>query len=499
MKQCMVTYIGIVLLFVMAIPSGVFAAEPLNVELIIDASGSMAAKMEGKSKMAIAKDVMLGLAVDLPRDAQVAIRTYGNHRKDDCSDLSLIASFGSNDVARFRNEVQALQPKGMTPISGSLEAAGRDFAGKEGQHNLVILVSDGQETCHADPCAAAKALHKAGIHLEVNVIGFDVNAEQRKQLECIANVSGGKYYNASTAGEFKLAASDVKERIAATPAPEPYVKKGEPLYGDPTRGGDSYETAVVIPIGKLFHLDHEQPKGLYDFFSVSARGGQTILVSITTGPSSAYAGAGAMINDTKRQKLAEGDVSGARSKTEVRRDIADQQDGTYYVLIGSGYNTQNQDATFQVDLVNNSDANSDRDAGSDEARALEITPGAYEHNYMSDSEVDQMDVFKFKAEQGKVYQFKARAINPEASIELQAIDSDGAILGKGESPNKGAAAKLENLKLAQPGDVYVKVSYYHYGAKGVYSFTLVQGDAEAQSPPGTVGLDLIATRGGLLP
>jgi len=481
MKQCMVTYIRIALLFVMAIPSWVFAAEPLNVVIVLDSSGSMAAKMEGKSKMVIAKDVVLGLAADLPQDAQVAVRTYGNNRKDDCSDLSLIASFGPSDTARFRKEVQGLQPKGMTPISASLEAAGRDFTGKEGQHNVVILVSDGEETCHADPCVAAKALHEAGIHLEVNVIGFDVNAEQRKQLECIANVSGGKYYNAPTAGEFKLAASAVTEQIAVSPTPEPYVKKGEPLYGDPIRGGDSYETAVEIPIGKLLHLDHEQPKQRYDFFSLRARGGQTILVTLTTGPSSGYAGA--MIHDSRRQKLASEELSTSRSKSEVRHDVADQQDGIYYVLIGANYNVQNPDATFLVDLVNNYDANSDRDAGSDEERALEITPGAYEHNYMSDSEVDQMDVFKFKAEQGKVYLFKARPKNPEASIELQAIDSDGVILGKGESPNKGAAAKLENLKPAEPGYVYVKLWYYHYGAKGPYSFTLVQSDAEAKPPP----------------
>ncbi len=197
-----------------AFTSGSAYADSTNVELIIDASGSMKQRMEGKTKMAIAKQVMLDLAADLPADAQVAVRTYGNHRKDDCSDVSLLTSFGKNDPNRYRDQVNALTPVGKTPISASLEAAGRDFAGKEGQHNVIIFVSDGEETCEGDPCAAAKALHEAGVRLTVNVIGFDVGAKERKQLECIAQVSGGKYYNAANASEFKVAASEVKKDIA---------------------------------------------------------------------------------------------------------------------------------------------------------------------------------------------------------------------------------------------------------------------------------------------
>ena len=247
--------------------SALARADSVNVELIIDASGSMKQRMEGKTKMAIAKEVILGLAADLPGDAQVAVRTYGNHRKDDCSDVSLLTSFGKNHPSRYHDEVNALTPVGKTPISASLEAAGRDFAGREGQHNVIILVSDGEETCHADPCAAAKALHDAGVRLTVNVIGFDVGTKERQQLECIARVSGGKYYDAANASEFKVAASEVTEHIASAPT-APAATENNLLA--PNQGGellfapDPSWTNMVNGSGKGV-VAHQGNEGIFGF------------------------------------------------------------------------------------------------------------------------------------------------------------------------------------------------------------------------------------------
>ena len=41
------------------------------------------------------------------------------------------------------------------------------------------------------------------------VIGFDVNAEEKVQLECMARAGGGQYYTAQNAREFALAAKQV--------------------------------------------------------------------------------------------------------------------------------------------------------------------------------------------------------------------------------------------------------------------------------------------------
>ena len=185
-----------------------------NIELIIDDSGSMAQQIEGGRKIAVAKQVLSGLIKELPTDAQVAVRTYGRQkpsRDHDCSDMEIMTPFGPNNPERVLPGVQALKPNGMTPIAASLEEAAKDFAGKEGQNNVIVLLSDGEEDCGGDPCAAAMRIHNAGIHLQVNVIGLHVLPKERKQLACVAEAGGGKYYDAANANELKLAASEVKE------------------------------------------------------------------------------------------------------------------------------------------------------------------------------------------------------------------------------------------------------------------------------------------------
>jgi len=138
--------------------------------------------------------------------------------------------FGPNTPSRVLPDVQALRPNGMTPIAASLQEAAKDFSGKDGQNNIIVLLSDGEEDCNGDPCAAAKAVHDAGIHLQVNVIGFHVGPKERTQLQCVARAGGGKYYDAANAGELKVATSDVKERIEATPAPTTPAPSATPTY-----------------------------------------------------------------------------------------------------------------------------------------------------------------------------------------------------------------------------------------------------------------------------
>jgi von Willebrand factor type A domain len=464
-----------------------------NVELIIDDSGSMAQQIAGGRKIDVAKQVFSGLVQDLPSDGQVAVRTYGRQHPSgqrDCADMELMIPFGPNTPARVLPGVKALRPNGMTPIAASLQAAAKDFAGREGQDNIIVLLSDGEEDCNGDPCAAAKAVHDAGIHLQVNVIGLHVQPKERTQLQCVADAGGGKYYDAADAKALKVAASEVKERIVATPAPPPaaptatatpFVKPAESLYGTPIHGGNSFNDPVELKTGTLYHLDYDQPDGRQDFFKVQVKGGQQLLVTVTGGNAHAIQ---AEIDDSSRQRQGWPAGAGQRAKAQLSLDVADGKDGWYFVLIGrTGYALTGQDATFQVDLVNQFDANTDRDAGASEDRAVEVKPGVYPQNNMNDA--DTMDVFKFTAEAGKTYQFKARPAADGAVMTLAAVDRDGVNLGNGQSPNPGAVAKLENLKLAKTGAIFVKVAFdRNYGRPaGDYSFAVGPGDIDSPAKP----------------
>src|SRR5262249_29788727 len=61
--------------------------------------------------------------------------------------------------------------------------------------------SDGRETCRADPCVAAKALAAADAKLVIHSIGLGVDASARSQLQCIASVARGSYFDAGSRAE----------------------------------------------------------------------------------------------------------------------------------------------------------------------------------------------------------------------------------------------------------------------------------------------------------
>jgi Ca-activated chloride channel family protein len=143
-----------------ALPTQAAAGGATNapgVLFILDASGSMKAKIGNQEKMAIAKDVMTSILRDLPDTIQVGLEVYGHRAKGDCGDIELIAPVGRINKTALTQRIQAIDPKGMTPITQALQVAAEQLKTAE-QETTVVLVSDGEETCKGDPCAAVGSL-----------------------------------------------------------------------------------------------------------------------------------------------------------------------------------------------------------------------------------------------------------------------------------------------------------------------------------------------------
>jgi hypothetical protein len=96
-----------------------------------------------------------------------------------------------------------------------LKLAAEDLALERANSRVVVLVSDGQETCEGDPCAAAKALAEVDAKLVVHAIGLGVSTAARFQLQCIANVARGAYFDANTRGELAKVLGEAAERAPA--------------------------------------------------------------------------------------------------------------------------------------------------------------------------------------------------------------------------------------------------------------------------------------------
>ncbi|PTQ55623.1 MAG: D-amino acid dehydrogenase large subunit [Candidatus Carbobacillus altaicus] len=181
----------------------------VNIEVILDASGSMKETIGGKTKLALAKEAMETLVRSLPKEANVALRAFGHRpqptKEASCRFSELLYPFGSYSADRFAAALGEIEAAGWTPLAYSIERAGEDFRPYQGEGytNIVVIVSDGAETCGGDPLNAAEALKGSAIQPYFHIIGFDVDAEGKKQLSALAERVGGIYRDARNLAEIQ--------------------------------------------------------------------------------------------------------------------------------------------------------------------------------------------------------------------------------------------------------------------------------------------------------
>ncbi len=188
-----------------------------QVVLILDSSGSMRGKMrDGRRRIDVAKQVLVAVVNKLPETVQVGLRVYGHRygsrpKAKSCRDSELLVPFGRLDRAAMKLAISRLRPRGQTPIGYSLAQLKRDFRGRKGA-KLVLLVSDGIETCDAKagdryyPARMIAQLKRRRVKFRLNVVGLDIgSATARRFLQDIAKAGDGKYIDAKDQSELDRA------------------------------------------------------------------------------------------------------------------------------------------------------------------------------------------------------------------------------------------------------------------------------------------------------
>ncbi len=193
-----------------------------NLLFIVDSSNSMWGQLNGIAKIDTAKTALSRLISDLPLNTRIGLMAYGHRKKSDCSDVQLLTPIASGAAGDVVNNLSALTPKGKTPIATSLEQSAAAFDGLDGPKS-VVLISDGIETCNGDPCAAAAQLAATGVDVRVHVVGFDLTAAERAELECIAEKGKGRYFAANSTQGFTAAVTEAIVVAQAEPAKKPEI------------------------------------------------------------------------------------------------------------------------------------------------------------------------------------------------------------------------------------------------------------------------------------
>lgn len=172
---------------------------------VLDASGSMLAPWEEGTRMDAAKRLLAYIVDSLKVNPQLelGLRVYGHQfprQKNDCQDSKLEVAFGNDNHGDIIKTLQTIQPKGNTPLAYSLEQAANDFPASQQHRNILILITDGIESCGGDPCAVSLALQKKNIYLRPFVIALSQEAGMPQQFSCM-----GDYYDASSFNRFRAA------------------------------------------------------------------------------------------------------------------------------------------------------------------------------------------------------------------------------------------------------------------------------------------------------
>jgi len=192
------------------------AAEPGSILFILDASGSMNGRIDGREKILIAKEALASLVADLPRGTRTGLLVYGHGGAGSgCENIELVVPLQAAGGAAIRERLGAVRAKGKTPIAGSLRMAADALRQAPG-HKAIVLVSDGEETCGGDPVGQVREIReRLGIDVVVHVIGFDVRGREQEQLARIAGAGGGRYHSAKDARQLRERLVAVRREIEA--------------------------------------------------------------------------------------------------------------------------------------------------------------------------------------------------------------------------------------------------------------------------------------------
>ena len=296
------------------------AETPRPTVIVIDSSGSMSAAIGGVPRLDAARGVLGEMLARWPGTAPVGLVAYGHRRSGDCGDIEVLSPIGPPDTAALGRRLATLRARGKTPLAASLQqAAGMLQAAGGG--GTIILVTDGIETCHPDPCAVAAALRAADAALSVHVIGFAVEAKDEQQLSCIASAGGGAYRTAADADSL-LATLDTAARAATAPEPEPAPAQAEPAPAEAPAPVEVPEPVKTARVSVVAVIPGEGPVSdvAVDWRVAGGEGpepfryeGRTSLVELTV-PAGRYAIAAAVGNVKGRLDV---DLSGEAARIEV--------------------------------------------------------------------------------------------------------------------------------------------------------------------------------------
>lgn len=187
--------------------------------VVFDGSASMGETGEGsggEARILRARDAMRRAMPEIAVSRRLGLVTYGpGNQQKTCDNINLWFPPIPDAAPRIISTIDALQPDGNTPLTAAVHSAAQalEFTERPG---VVVLVTDGRETCGGSPCALGSQLAAQGVDLTVHVIGFQLQPDSSGhpsfrpdnsiyKADCLAEKTGGQKVTTETVDELVAA------------------------------------------------------------------------------------------------------------------------------------------------------------------------------------------------------------------------------------------------------------------------------------------------------
>lgn len=178
----------------MARTQSIFQRAPLQAAL--DQAYEKARTPAEPDRIDVARQALRPLIGGLNGDARLRMLSFAQCRVP----IRQEGTFGRNDTAAYERMVDGLRLRPSTALAEAIDALpGQTEAGRSPDRPLnIVILSDGEDSCGGDPCAAAARLRQALPHAYVSVVSLAPGAGANA---CIADATQGQFVTAANADD----------------------------------------------------------------------------------------------------------------------------------------------------------------------------------------------------------------------------------------------------------------------------------------------------------
>ncbi len=176
--------------------------------ILLDASVSMMEPFGETPKYLLAINEAKKVLSTYDRNKAIGLRTIGisienamdfltGDTESFCKATRLVSPITENNISEINSKLDLVFPLGTTPLTYALQQSiNNDFS--LNSHKHIILITDGGESCNADPCSYIRRIMSSRSDIKIDVIAIGVSDNEFNELNCLTQATSGEIYNIKT-------------------------------------------------------------------------------------------------------------------------------------------------------------------------------------------------------------------------------------------------------------------------------------------------------------